>query len=228
MQLLDALLDDGSVLLAEGDGHTFAELAAVHASDGYSSHIAREVERCDEHLSRALYGGGRGYVFYYGVEHRGDVVGGILPVVAHPSLLGRSVDGREVELFLGGVEVAHQIEHHFLHLVGTAVGLVDLVDHHHRLQAELYGFLEHEASLRHRAFEGVDEKQTSVGHVEHTLHFASEVGVSGRVDDVDLGVFVGDGDVFGEYRYASFAFEVVVVEYELAGGLIVAEKVSGE
>ena len=228
MELLDALLHDRTVLLAESYLHAFAELSAVHAADGYAAYVAREVERCDEHLGRSFDGGRSGYILDDGVEHRRDVVGGLLPVVAHPSLLGGAVYGGEVELILTGVEIAHQVKHHFLHLLGAAVGLVDLVDHDHRLQSELYGFLKHEAGLRHRALESVDEKQTAVGHVEHTLHLAAEVGVSRGVDDVDLGVLVGNGDVLGEYRYASFTFEVVVVEDEFAGRLIVAEKVSGE
>ena len=80
----------------------------------------------------------------------------------------------------------------------------------------------------HRALEGVDQQQTAVGHIEHALHLAAEVGVARSVYDIDFGVFVVDGNVLRENRYAALALEVVVVENEFAGVLVFAEKISGE
>ena len=37
------------------------------------------------------------------------------------------------------------------------------------------------------ALGGVDEQQAAVGHLQDALDLAAEVGVAGRVDDVDLG-----------------------------------------
>ena len=105
-------------------------------------------------------------------------------------VLGRTVDGGEVQLFFCGIEAEHQVEHHFVHFLGAAVGLVHLVHHHDGLQANLKRLLEHEARLRHRSFESVDQQDAAVGHVEHTFHLAAEVAVSRSIDNVDFYVLV--------------------------------------
>ena len=43
-----------------------------------------------------------------------------------------------------------------------------------------------EAGLRHRAFDGIDQQQHAVDHRQHALDLAAEIGVPGRVDDVDM------------------------------------------
>ena len=151
-----------------------------------------------------------------------------MPVGRHPAVLGRAIDGGEVELIFSGIEVKHQVEHHLLHFVGAAVGLVDLVDYHYRFQTHLNGFLKHESGLGHRAFKGIDKEQTSVGHIEHALHLAAEVSVSRSVDDVDFGVLIVDGNILREDCYASFAFQIIVVKDKFAGILILTKEMPGQ
>ena len=69
---------------------------------------------------------------------------------------------------------------------------VDLVDDDDRLQADLQRLAEHELGLRHRAFGGIDQHDGAVHHVEDALDLAAEIGVAGRVDDVDAGVLPDD------------------------------------
>ena len=57
--------------------------------------------------------------------------------------------------------------------------------------AHLERLLEHEAGLRHGAFGGIDQQQHAVHHVHHALDLAAEIGVAGRVDDVDLDRLLG-------------------------------------
>ena len=101
---------------------------------------------------------------------------------------------------------------------------MSLVDNHDWLEAQLDGFLKHEACLRHGAFESVDHQQHTVGHVEHALHLAAEVAVARSVDNVDFVTFIADRDVFGEDGDTTFTLEVVVVEDKFAGLLVVAEQ----
>jgi hypothetical protein len=162
------------------------------------------------------------------IENGGYILGGILPIGAHPALLGRTVDCREIELFLSSVEVEHQVEHHLLHLIGAAIGLIDLVDHHHRLQTDLDGLLKHETGLRHRTFKSVYEQKTAVGHVQHTFHLTAEIGVSGGVYNIDLVSFIVDRNVFRKDCYTTFAFQIIVVENKFTGILVFAEKVAGK
>ena len=68
------------------------------------------------------------------------------------------------------------------------VGAVDLVDDDDRLEAVLERLAQHEPRLRQRPFGGVDEQEHAVGHAQDALDLAAEVGVAGRVDQVDLDV----------------------------------------
>ena len=99
---------------------------------------------------------------------------------------------------------------------GPGVGPVDLVDHDDRPDVAGERLAEHELGLRHRPFEGVDQHQGAVGHLEGPLDLAAEIGVARRVDDVDLGRAVVDGDVLGQDRDPALAFLVVGVENALA------------
>ena len=225
-QLLDFLLHHLAVALAQGDLHAVLQRASVHTAHGDAAHIAAVVQRRDEHLGITLEHLGLGDVLDDGIEHGGDVVGGLLPVLAHPAFLGRAEDGGEVQLVFARIEVAHQVKHHLLHLVGAAVGLVHLVDDNDGLEAELKGLLQHKARLGHRALKGVDQQQAAVSHIEHALHLAAKVAVTRGVDDVDLVTVVRDGHILGQDGNAALAFQVIAVQDLSAHLLIVAEQVS--
>ena len=94
-----------------------------------------------------------GYVLYDGIEHGCDVLGGVVEVGAHPSLLGRAVYGGEIELFLCGIKVAHQVKHHLLYFIRAAVGFVHLIDHYYRLESHLDCFLKSKAGLWQSVYE---------------------------------------------------------------------------
>ena len=57
-------------------------------------------------------------------------------------------------------------------------------------------------------FGRVDQQQHAVDHRQHALDLAAEVGVAGRVDDVDLVVLVVDGGVLRQDGDAALALEV--------------------
>ena len=79
----------------------------------------------------------------------------------------------------------------------------------------------------HGALERVNEQQGAVGHLEHALDLAAEVGVARGVDDVDLDVLVLDGDVLGQNGDATLALLVVGVKDALLDLLVCAEGVRG-
>ena len=106
-------------------------------------------------------------------------------VADDPALQGRAVDHREVGLVVGGAQFEEEVEGLVEGAVRVGVGAVDLVDHHDGAQAQAQRPHEHVAGLRHGAFVGVHQQQHRVDHGEHALHLAGEVGVAGRVDDVD-------------------------------------------
>ena len=105
------------------------------------------------------------------------------------------------------------------HFVRPGVGPIDLVDDHDRPQPALEGLRQHEPRLRHGPLGRIDQHQRPVGHAQHAFHLAAEIGVAGRVDDVDLHALVGDGDILGQDRDAALAFQIVGVEDLLADQL---------
>ena len=102
------------------------------------------------------------------------------------AIAGDGVEDGELDLVLVGVEVDEQVVDLVQHLLGAGVLAVDLVDDDDGHQAERERLREHEPRLRQRPLGGVDEEHDAVHHAERALHLAAEVGVAGRVDDVDL------------------------------------------
>ena len=102
------------------------------------------------------------------------------------------------------------------------VGTVDFVDDHDHAVTELERAGEDEARLRHGSLRRVNQQDDAVDHFQNTLHLAAEVGVTRGVDDVDLGVTVADGGVFGENGDAAFALKVARVHDALDDLLIFA------
>ena len=93
------------------------------------------------------------------------------------------------------------------------------------LQAERERLAQHHAGLGHRALGGVDEEQAPVRHAEDALDLAAEVGVPGRVDDVELDPVVPDRGRLREDRDSLLALEVVGVHDQLADLLVRREDV---
>ena len=156
------------------------------------------------------------------VEQRFDRAfagGGIVRGEARPAA---GVDVRNLERVLRP-EFLEEVQRFHQHVVRPGVGAVDLVDDDDRLEANFQGLGHHEAGLRAGAFEGVDQHQGAVGHPQHALDLAAEVGVAGGVDDVDLRSLVVEGDVLRENRDSAFALEVVGVKDAVALELGVAE-----
>ncbi len=101
------------------------------------------------------------------------------------------VEHREIELLVIGLERQEQFETFVEHFGGAGVGAVDLVDDDDRLEAQRERLAGDELGLRHRPFGGVDEQDHAVDHGEDALDLGAEIGVAGRVDDVDVVIAVG-------------------------------------
>ncbi len=82
---------------------------------------------------------------------------------------------------------------------------------------------EHVAGLRQRAFAGVHQQHDAVDQLERALHLAAEIGVAGRVDDVDLDAVVADAGGLGQDGDAALALQVVGVHDAVADVLVGAE-----
>ena len=219
MALLAAQVVEGEELLDRGRGATAVVLhdedlvaivngAGVDAADADAAHEVGVVDGDALHREGAVgVNVGSRHVVDDHVQQRVHVIVVIVGVEAREAVHGARVDNvlhGKLELLVGGAEVGHEVEAVVVGLLGVGARAVDLVDDDHDGQTGVDGVTQHEAGLGHRALEGVDEQQGAVGHLEHALHLAAEVGVARGVDDVDLDVLVlglavvdvrDDGDV---------------------------------
>ena len=104
-----------------------------------------------------------------------------------------------------------------------AIGAIDLVDRQDHGQIATERLAQHEPGLWQRSLGGVDEQHDAVDHREGSLHLTAEVGVAGRVDDVERHAVPHQGRVLGEDGDALLAFEIHRVEHPLGHFLVGAE-----
>ena len=150
-------------------------------------------------------------------------------------MTGKAVDAAGVDdmlhgklkLVVGSAQVGHKVQAVVVGLLGVGTRTVDLVDDDHDLKAGIDSVTQHEAGLGHGTLKSVDQQQGAVGHTQHALDLAAEVGVARGVDDVDLNVLVLDRDVLGENRNAALALLVVRVQDAVLDLLVGTEGVRG-
>ena len=228
MQFLDLCLLLAAVAVYNGNVHTLLQGTAVNTSYGNTTRIVAVVKAGDKHLRGTLQYLGGGDVLQDAVQQICDVICGLVPILAHPSVLGRAIDNGEVQLLLCSVQVAHQVKDHLVHLFRTTVGLVNLVDNHYGLQANLQGFLQYEACLRHGTFEGIHQQQTAVCHIQDTLYLTAEVAMTRGVDDINLCVLVVNTNVLRKDSDSALTFQLIVIQHQFTCLLVLAEEVTSQ
>ena len=144
-------------------------------------------------------------------------------LLGHPAILAGAVEDWKIELIVIGVERREEVEHLVDDLGRARIVLVDLVDRDDGLEAELQRLADNELGLRHRAFGGIHQHDHAIDHREDALDLAAEIGVAGRVDDVDLRIFEQHRGAFREDGDAALFFELVAIHRPLRDALIVAE-----
>ncbi len=100
--------------------------------------------------------------------------------------LGISVDDGEIELIFHRVQIDEQVVDFVQHFLNARIRPVDLVDHQNRRKLRFERLHQNVAGLRQRAFACVHQQHNAIHDLQRALHFAAEVAVAGRVDNVDL------------------------------------------
>ena len=137
---------------------------------------------------------------------------------------GVGVDHREIELVFGGVQIDEQIVDFVQHFLDARIRPVDLVDHQNGWELGFERLHQNVASLRQRAFARVHQQHHAVHDHERALHFAAEIAVAGRVDDVDLHAVVVHAGGLGENGDAALSLQLVGVHHALHRMLVGAEQ----
>ena len=216
---------DRPVGSAPGDLLPLPDRAVLHAREREAADVRGRVEVRHEGLQRML--GivlGRRNVLDEELEERAQVAGEVVRLESGLAGSRVRVDDRKLDLALVGVEVEKELVDLVHDLVDARIGAVDLVDDEDHRQSCLERLAEHEACLRQRPLARVDEQEDAVDHRQPALHFAAEVGVARRVDDVHLHVAVAEGRVLGQDRDPLLALEVHRVEHALGDLLVLAER----
>ncbi len=136
----------------------------------------------------------------------------------------RGVDHREIQLLVGRAQPVEQVEGTVQHPVRPGAGPVHLVDDHDGFETHGEGFLGDETGLRHRPVHRVHQQQHRIHHGQHPLDLAAEIGVAGRVHDVDAVIAPAQGGVFGQDGDAALLLQVVGVHDPFHRGAPVAER----
>ena len=212
------------LLADDADALADADRAVPHAPDGHPPDVLVGRQVRDEQLERVVGRvGRRRRDVDQQVEQRPQVLARLVERRGRRPGPGVRVDDRELDLVLVGAEVDEQLVDVVEDLGRPGVGAVDLVERDDHRQAPGHRLLEHVAGLRQRAFGRVDEQQHRVDHEQRALDLAAEVGVAGRVDDVEADVAVVDRRLLGEDRDALLALEVPRVHDAVDHGLVRAE-----
>ena len=191
--------------------------AALHAPDRDPPHVVRVVEGRDQHLERAGgVGGRRGDAPDHRLEERGQIRAAAIRFGRGPAVPSCGVEKGRIELGVACVQVHEEFQDLVVHLPGARVGAVHLVDEDHRRQPERERLGRHEPRLRHGTLGGVDQQEHPIHHPQNALHLPAEVGVSRRIDDVDLGAAPQDRRVLGEDGDAALALQRIRVQDSLA------------
>ncbi|CCV04643.1 hypothetical protein MESS2_1340046 [Mesorhizobium metallidurans STM 2683] len=216
--------DLGAVMVQHLDRLVGFQRAALDAAGDDAAEEGIGFQDGADHAERAGMHGRRRHMLDDEVEQRRQaLVLRTFGVLRDPAVAARTVEDREVELLVGGVECGKQVEHFVDHLDMAGIRPVDLVDDDDRLQADLERLADDELGLRHRPLGGVDQHDGRIHHRQDALDLTAEIGVARRVDDVDAGVLPVDRGRLGQDGDAAFLFEVVGIHGALGDALVVSE-----
>jgi len=137
-----------------------------------------------------------------------------------PARTPRSVEMREIELFVIGAQIGEQVETFVQRPVGFRIGLVDLVQYYDGAQAQGQRLGGHEFGLGHRTLGGIDQQHDAIDHAQDALDLAAEIGVAGGVDDIDTGAAPLDRGRLGQDGDPPLAFQIVAVHGTFGDGLV--------
>src|SRR5438552_6205760 len=205
------------------------DFAAVNLPEGDAAHVIGIVEVGDQQLEAFTgMGARRRNMFDDCIEQRLHRAANVFEVHLGVSVTGAGVNHWKIHLLIGGVQRDEQVPDAIEHFVRLGIFAVDLVDNHDRFGAGFEGFAQDEAGLGLRTVGGIDDQYYPVNHVHDALDFAAKIGMAGRIDNVDVIIFVFEGGVFSLDGDALFALKVHGIHDPfLAGDGLIGAKSAG-
>ena len=224
VKLADLHVAGGTVAAAEHHGLSVAHRTALHAANTDAAHIIVMVNVGKQNLRRAVpVALGSGNLAQDHLKQRLHIRAGDIRIRAGVAVAAGRIHHGEFQLIIVHAKFNKQVEHLVDHLERARAGAIHLVDHNDRLLAKAERLFQHKARLGHAALKGIHQQQHAVHHHQDALHLAAEIGVAGRIHNVDLHAVVADGGVFGKDGNAALTLQIVGVHNALGHRLVAAE-----
>src|SRR3982750_1035542 len=198
--------------------------APFDTADTQASEVGRMIDRRDQHLKGArTIARRRRHMLHNGVEQRREIDRCDIHIHRGYAFARRRIYHRSVQLRLIGLELDEEVENLVVYPHWIGARTIDLVDDDDRSPLKGQGLTQHEARLGHWPIEGIDDEEHSVDHTQDALDLTTEVGVTGRIDDVDLGTMPANRCVLRQNGYTALALERVGIHHTFHHDLVLAK-----
>ena len=183
---------------------------ALHDAAGQAAPQKRiTVQKCGQHGEGLVrFHLRRRHMGQHPVKKRMQIVTRPVKLFTGPAITARSIEDREVQLFVISIQRDKEIEHLIHHRIRAAIGTVNLVDHNNRAQPLFQRLAKNEFCLRHRAFSRIGQKNDPVSHTQHTFHLTAKISMARGVDDVDARVLPDHRCRLCQNCNAAFLFQI--------------------
>ena len=179
------------VIVADGYALSLLKHTALDTADTDSTNKLVVVDGGNEELKRlVLVTVGCGHIFKNGVKKGGKILTGGMGVKGSGTRSTGAEEHRGIKLLVSGVKLQKKLKHLVTNLVKTGIGTVDFVYDNDNPVIKLQCLFKHESGLGHGALCRIDKEDNSVYHFKDTLYLATEIGVTGGVDNVDFNILV--------------------------------------
>ena len=201
-----------TVHVTDSNGFARFDTSCMNTPDAEASPVLVEVEAGNQHLEGCFAVSDGSWQSLDNRAKKRRKVGSLHgEIECRDPLTGGGKDNRKIELFFVRAEFGEEVEGLIYHPVGTSICTVNFVDDDNGFVSERKGFGGDETGLWHGAITGVHKENHAVYHAENALDFATEVGVSRRIHDIDFITVKRDGGVFGDNRNPALFLKVIRV-----------------
>ena len=116
-----------------------------------------------------------------------------------------------IQLVFVCIQLHEQLQNLIHNLIRACFGSIHLIYADNNRVIQLQRLAQNEFCLGHRPFKCIHHQHNAVYHFQHTLYLAAEIGMSGGINDVDFGIAIVYGCVFGKNGNPSFPFNIAAV-----------------
>src|SRR5271157_3377808 len=109
-----------------------------------------------------------------------------------PTFPPTGINHREIQLVVADSQFQEEVLYQIQNYRYSSIFPVYLVDNHDRFDLLFQCFTQNHFSLGHRTIYSIDKKKTAVRHIGPSLHFATEIGMSRSIDNINFNALVRD------------------------------------